>query len=107
MTTLDKYPETSSDLDGLKNGKDAKTGRFVKGHPGGPGRPRKEVERAYLDELRRLVPLSEWGKVVARALEDAKKGDARARDWLSKYLVGDDPLLMLEVLDRLAELEGR
>jgi hypothetical protein len=50
--------------------------------------------------------MEEWEKVVARALADAKRGDAKAREWLSKYLVGDDPLVMLDVLDRLEELES-
>jgi hypothetical protein len=81
-------------------------GRFAVGNPGGPGRPKRETERQYLDALRRGVPMEEWEKVVARALADAKRGDAKAREWLSKYLVGDDPLVMLDVLDRLEELES-
>jgi hypothetical protein len=97
-------------LNGRGNGKpaqDAATGRFLPGNGGGPGRPRKEVERAYLTELRRLVPLAEWGKVVRRALKDAKRGDPSARAWLSKHLVGDDPLGLIELLDRVAELEAK
>lgn len=82
-------------------------GRFAPGNPGGPGRPRREFERQYLAALRDCVPLSEWRKVVAKALKQAKQGNARARDWLGKYLVGDDPLGLLDVLDRLAELEER
>jgi hypothetical protein len=30
-----------------------------------------------------------WQAIVARAVEDAKAGDARAREWLARYLVGD------------------
>lgn len=80
---------------------------FQKGNPGGPGRPKRETERAYLNVMRSKVSLEDWGKVVKKALDDAKKGDSVARAWLSKYLVGDDPIAMLDVLDKLTELEAR
>ncbi|QDS97687.1 hypothetical protein [Adhaeretor mobilis] len=66
-------------------------GRFLKGNPGGPGRPRRAVEADYLAAITNRVTLEDWQEVVGRAIEDAKKGDARARDWLSRYLVGVDP----------------
>ena len=37
------------------------------------------------------VPLSEWRLVVTKALQDAKDGDAKARDWLAQYLIGESP----------------
>lgn len=82
-------------------------GKFRPGNPGGPGRPKKVVERQYLDRLRRVVIIPEWEAVVRRALEDAKNGDSAARTWLSKHLVGDDPAGLLDALDRLAELEAK
>jgi hypothetical protein len=63
---------------------------FQKGNPGGPGRPKREVERAYLDATLASVSPSDWQKVVAKALQDAKNGDAAARAWLSKYLLPQD-----------------
>lgn len=63
---------------------------FKKGNPGGPGRPKREVERAYLDATLASVSPSDWQKVVAKALQDAKAGDAAARAWLSKYLLPQD-----------------
>jgi hypothetical protein len=78
---------------------------FEKGDAGGPGRPRKKVERRYLQSLIGCVPLRRWRQVVCKALEDAEQGDAKARDWLSRHLVGSEPLLMLELADRLEQLE--
>jgi hypothetical protein len=64
-------------------------GRFAAGNPGGPGRPRRAIEREYLARLSDAVPLDAWQAIVERAVEDAKAGDARARDWLARYLVGE------------------
>ena len=80
-------------------------GKFAKGHCGGPGRPPRAVEEQYLIELRRLVPLPAWGKVVTRALADAINGNAAAREWLSKYVLPSDPVAFGELAARLAELE--
>lgn len=66
-----------------------KRGRFVKGHEGGPGRPKRATEQDYLAALSEAVGIDAWREVVARALEDAKAGDGKARDWLSKHLIGD------------------
>ena len=64
-------------------------GRFVKGAwPGGPGRPRRETEREYLDALIGACPPDRWQRIVERAITDAEQGDAKARDFLAGYLVG-------------------
>ncbi len=64
-------------------------GRFAKGNLGGPGRPRRAVEREYLAALSAAVSLDDWREIVQRAVTDAKGGDATARVWLARYLVGD------------------
>ena len=69
------------------DGKDAR-GRFAPGHPGGPGRPRRDTEREYLAALSEACPLSTWREVVSAAVEAARGGDAKAREWLSGYLLG-------------------
>lgn len=84
MQQLDTFPEHK--------------GRFAKGNPGGPGRASRKVETEYLDAVIAGVSLSEWGKVIKKALEQAKKGDAKARDWLSKYLIGDDPKVLVAMM---------
>jgi hypothetical protein len=78
-------------------------GRFRPGHPGGPGRPRRAVEADYLAALSEAVTVETWMRIVARAVEDAEQGDAKARAWLSSYLVGKpagDALLMLAAGER-------
>lgn len=65
----------------------ANRGCFKPGHPGGPGRPPRQTEDAYLISLRAAVTPEHWRRVVARALKDAQSGDAKARAWLSRYLL--------------------
>ena len=62
-------------------------GRFAVGNGGGPGRPKREAEEDYLQTLSERVPLALWAEIVDRAASDAAAGDAKARDWLSKYLM--------------------
>lgn len=67
------------------NGRDA-AGRFAAGNAGGPGRPRREVERQFLDATLAAVSVEDWSEIVKRAAADAKAGDAKARDWLARVL---------------------
>jgi hypothetical protein len=67
---------------------DPQTGRFVSGNPGGPGRPRRAIERDYLAALSEAVPMDRWRKIIERAVSDAEQGDAKARESLSGYLAG-------------------
>ena len=62
-------------------------GRFAVGNGGGPGRPKREAEEDYLQTLSERVPLALWAEIVDKAASDAAAGDAKARDWLSKYLM--------------------
>ena len=66
-------------------------GRFLPGHPGGPGRPRRAVELEYLAILADGVPLRRWKKIIARAVADAEAGDPKARRWLGELLMGKEP----------------
>lgn len=63
-------------------------GRFVKGNPGGPGRPPKEREEKYYEILLNTVTFADWKEIIQKAAAQAKKGDATARKWLSDYIVG-------------------
>jgi hypothetical protein len=63
-------------------------GRFDKGNPGGPGRPKRPTEVAYLNVVMSECSLADWQEISARAVSDAKTGDAKARDWLGKHLIG-------------------
>lgn len=79
-------------------------GQFSKGNPGGPGRPSKATEDEYLAAVGDAVPLDIWKTICQRAAQDATKGNAKARDWLSKHLLppprdtslGFDPATLYE-----------
>jgi len=71
------------------------SGRFQKGNPGGPGRPARQVARDYLDTLSDAVTPDDWRKIVERARDDAMNGNEKARDWLTRYLLGNMTLYEL------------
>ena len=56
----------------------------------GDGHPsrRRPIEREYLATLNAAVPLDTWHAICKRAADDALAGDAKARDWLAKWLLG-------------------
>jgi hypothetical protein len=51
------------------------------------------VELDYLAALSDAVTLDRWRAIVERAVDDAAKGDDKARAWLSRYLIGDEARL--------------
>lgn len=72
--------------------RDAK-GRWIKGHnrrayKPSPGRPKRKVEEQYLEMLRHAVKPEDWEHIIYTAIAFAKANDARAREWLSDYLLG-------------------
>ena len=73
-----------------KSGRDNQ-GRFSKGNPGGPGRPRRAVEEDYLAALSDQLSIERWENIVCKAIEDAENGDHRARDWIARYALGPSP----------------
>jgi hypothetical protein len=78
----------------------ADDGRFLPGNAGGPGRPRRAVETDYLRVLSDACPLDDWRIIVSRAVEDAQAGDARAREWISRFVLGEQGGHPLEILAR-------
>ena len=86
---------------GNSKGRDTK-GHFTKGHPGGPGRPRRSVERDYLATLSKVVSIEDWAQICKRAVEDAKEGNAKAREWLTRYCLGKDPQSLMELVSKEA-----
>jgi hypothetical protein len=62
-------------------------GRFVKGVSGNPGgKPLDQTK--YLKKIDTTMSLKEWRAIVLKAIEQAKRGDPKARQWLSDYLLG-------------------
>lgn len=69
-------------------------GRFQPGNGYGgksPGRPRRSVEVEYLRALSDEVTIDDWKDIVAAAKEQAKAGDAKAREWLASFVIGKEP----------------
>ncbi len=64
------------------------SGRFVKGYQGGPGRKPRRTEDQYLKATVDSITLADWKEIVEKAAAQAKRGDSRARQWLSDYLLG-------------------
>lgn len=83
-----------------ENGRRA-DGRFAMGNTGGPGRPRRAVEREYLAALADELTIDRWRRIVRGAIDAAETGDAKARDWLARYALGAEPptLAALAVAD--------
>jgi len=63
---------------------------------------RRPIEREYLATLNAAVPLDTWQAICKRAADDALAGDAKARDWLAKWLLG----LQTRLLTTLAAEES-
>jgi hypothetical protein len=57
-------------------------------NPDARKQPRRPIEREYLATLNAAVPLETWQAICKRAADDALAGDARARDFLAKWLLG-------------------
>lgn len=65
------------------------SGRFAIGNPGGPGRMKRTTEGAYLASMMKVVSMDVWENIVTAAVEGAKSGDHKAREWIGRYLVGE------------------
>ena len=72
-------------------------GRFIQGSAGGPGRPARAIESDYLRALSDRLSLETWGEICDKAIEQAKEGEPKAREWLSRYAIGAEPLSLLEL----------
>lgn len=70
-------------------------GKFVKGNPGGPGRPKKEREMKFYDLTLSTVTFDDWKEIIKKAVIQAKRGDGVARKWLADYIMGP-PVQRLE-----------
>ena len=55
---------------------------------------RRPIEREYLATLNAAVPLDTWQAICKRAADDALAGDAKARNWLAKWLLGLESRLL-------------
>jgi hypothetical protein len=88
--------ELTATIMNVNDGRNGK-GQFLPGRPGGPGRPPIARERKYMETISSVCTDEDWREICERAIKDAKDGDHKARDWLSKYLLGD-PVSVAKVL---------
>lgn len=76
-------------------------GRFIKGASGNPqGRLPKETEKTYLEVSQNTCTFDVWREITMKAVEQAKRGDARARQWLSDYLIGKPLQMVMAVQEK-------
>jgi hypothetical protein len=83
------------------------SGRFSAGNTYGKGRPRRAVESDYLKALSDALSLDDWRAIVTGSIEAAKAGDAKAREWLSRYALGTQPESLTQLaVDEVLELSS-
>jgi len=68
-------------------------GRFIKGNKAaqgnvGGGRPAREREERYNEIMLTTCSFEDWAAIIVTAVQQAKQGDYRARDFLANYLIG-------------------
>lgn len=69
-----------------KTGRNEK-GQFADGHKGGPGRPSKAREAAYLAVFTEEVTLDDWRDIVRTAKQDATTGeDGKTREFGRRFI---------------------
>lgn len=77
-------------------------GRFSPGNSGGPGRPPRQTEASYLRATSAACSIEDWTAIVERAVQDAKVGNSKAREFLARYVLGAAPVLSeLTALDEV------
>lgn len=81
-------------------------GRFGPGNKFGKGRPRRSIETEYIAALSDTVSLEDWRGVCRKALEKALSGDHRAREWLTRYLIGAEPPSLVSLAAMEANADG-
>ena len=65
------------------NGRDASTGRFMKGNPGGPGNLQISKQHKFREEFRNCISIEDFKAVAERLVEKAKAGEP----WAVKELL--------------------
>ena len=72
-----------------RNGFGVDTTTILTCNPGGPGRPKRATEEAYLQATTSACSPQDWQEICDKAKEQAKEGNDRAREFLRKALLGD------------------
>jgi len=67
---------------------------------------RRPIEREYLAALNSAVPLDSWQEICKRAADDALAGDSKAREWLSKWLLGVESRVLTTLAAQETEISS-
>ena len=62
-------------------------GRFIKGNPGGPGRPTRAVEETLMTVLHEQS-VGAWPEIVKRVIREALRGKSWAVKFIAAYGMG-------------------
>jgi hypothetical protein len=85
-------------------------GKFAAGNGGGPGRPPRSREQAYLVATASVCTVQDWREIIKKATTQAKRGNHQARAFLASILLGKDPVAVAELVgelrSRLEMLDG-
>ncbi len=72
------------------------------------------IERDYLEALRERVTVQVWSGIVNKAVELAESGDPQARAWITKLVLGLQPMSLTALavreslhVDSFGEIEAR
>lgn len=60
----------------------------------------------YLRTMLAGCSLEDWQAIVGRAVTDAKGGDAKAREWLARYLIGTPEAVAPRLFEMAIEAEA-
>lgn len=52
----------------------------------------RPIERDYLKTFADRITPAEWGDICDAAITAAKAGDAKAREWITRLVLGSDPM---------------
>lgn len=52
----------------------------------------RPIERDYLKTFADRITPEAWGEICDAALTAAKEGDAKAREWITRLVLGSDPM---------------
>ena len=61
--------------------------RFIKGVSGNPG-GRPIDQSKYLKKIDTALSFKKWRAIIIKAIDQAERGDSKARQWLSDYILG-------------------
>ena len=75
-------------------------GQFIKGGGGGPGRPTRDTEKAYIEAAMSQCDPETWGQIVAQAVKDCLDPHPivrkDARNFMLKVLHGNSPSILMQ-----------